>query len=131
MKTRLRRTPLTVLVSADLLLTMSLLFVLNATVEAGPAPQVAQSLPPELLKLNVDNFGPGIREQVKKSLAEARRNPRDANVVGRLGMILQTYEDYELAAACYTLAREPYERALAAFERDTHLVDAVDVCPVA
>ena len=85
---------------------MSLLFVLNATVEAGPAPQVAQSLPPELLKLNVDNFGPGIREQVKKSLAEARRNPRDANVVGRLGMILQTYEDYELAAACYTLARE-------------------------
>jgi hypothetical protein len=26
----------------------------------------------------------------------------------------------------YTMARDPYERALAAFERDTHLVDAID-----
>ena len=31
----------------------------------------------------------------------------------------------------YTMARAPYERALAAFERDTHLVDAVDLCAVA
>ncbi len=65
---------------------------------------VPPQLPQELLKISVDNFGPGIREQVKKSLDEARRNPRDANAVGRLGMVLQTYEDHELAATCYLLA---------------------------
>ncbi len=27
----------------------------------------------------------------------------------------------------YTIARQPYERALAAFERDTHLVDAIEI----
>lgn len=31
----------------------------------------------------------------------------------------------------YTMAREPYERALVAFERDTHLVDAIEPSEVA
>ncbi len=63
----------------------------------------AQSLP-ELPKISFDSFGPGIREQVKKADEEVRRNPNVAKVVGRLAMVLQTYEEYELAAAIYQRA---------------------------
>jgi tetratricopeptide (TPR) repeat protein len=62
----------------------------------------APTAPPKVV---FDNFGPGIRDQVKKADADARRNPRDAKTIGHLGMVLQTYDDHELAAACYTRAR--------------------------
>jgi len=59
----------------------------------------------ELPKTAFDNFGPGIREQVKKADEEARKNPNDAAVVGKLAMILQTYEEHELAATAYQRAK--------------------------
>ncbi|MGH9800412.1 MAG: tetratricopeptide repeat protein, partial [Blastocatellia bacterium] len=64
----------------------------------------AQTLP-DLPKIAFDNFGQVIRDQVRKADEEARRNPNDAVVVGKLAMILQTYEDHELAAAVYRQAR--------------------------
>ncbi|MBP6820073.1 MAG: tetratricopeptide repeat protein [Acidobacteria bacterium] len=64
----------------------------------------AQTLP-ELPTITFDNFGPGIREQVKKADEEAGKNPNDAVAVGRLAMVLQTYEDLELAATVYQRAR--------------------------
>ena len=84
----------------------------SASIYKHPAPtglktrggSQTQSLP-DLPQIAFDNFGPGIREQVRKAYEEARRNPRDANAVGRLGMVLQTYEDHELAALCYQRAR--------------------------
>lgn len=68
-------------------------------------PLYAQTLP-ELPKIIFDNFGPGIREQVKKADDAARQNPNDANAVGRLAMIFQTYEEHELAATAYRRARQ-------------------------
>src|SRR5262245_48465099 len=65
---------------------------------------LAQGLP-ELPPLTVENFGPAIREQAQKAYNEARSNPRDAEANGRLGMVLQTYEQYELAATLYERAR--------------------------
>ncbi|MBL8189588.1 MAG: tetratricopeptide repeat protein, partial [Acidobacteria bacterium] len=65
----------------------------------------AQS-PPELPKIAFDNFGPGIREQVKKADEEARKNSNDAAAVGKLAMILHTYEEHELAATAYRRARQ-------------------------
>ena len=59
----------------------------------------------ELPKIIFDNFGPGIREQVKKADDEARKNPQDAVAVGRLAMVLQTYEEHEQATVVYQLAR--------------------------
>lgn len=59
---------------------------------------------PELPKIPFDNFGPGIREQVRKADEDARKNPNDAKAIGRLAMVLQTYEDYELAAKVYRRA---------------------------
>src|SRR5437867_13001267 len=71
---------------------------------AGGNPVRAQALP-DLPRLSLDNFIPPIRERIRKAYDEAARNPRDANAVGRLGMVLQTYEDYESAAICYERAR--------------------------
>jgi len=64
----------------------------------------AQTLP-DLPPVAFDNFGPAIREQVRKAYDDARAKPRDAEASGRLGMVLQTYEQYELAAICYERAR--------------------------
>ena len=58
-----------------------------------------------LPEINYDNFGPGIREQVRQADRAARLRPRDANAAGQLGMVLHTYEDHEHAVACYSLAR--------------------------
>jgi tetratricopeptide (TPR) repeat protein len=65
----------------------------------------AQAALPDLPEIILANFGPAIREQVKKADDEARRNPLQAEAIGRLGMTLQTYEQHELAAACYERAR--------------------------
>lgn len=64
----------------------------------------AQSLP-DLPSIAVDSFGAEIREQIRKAIAEAQAKPRDAEANGRLGMTLQTYEQYEPAAVCYQRAR--------------------------
>ncbi|MDX2029857.1 MAG: tetratricopeptide repeat protein [Blastocatellia bacterium] len=60
---------------------------------------------PALPVIVFENFGPGIREQVKRAYDEARRSPRDAAMLGRLGMTLHAYDEFENAAACYALAR--------------------------
>lgn len=65
----------------------------------------AQNLP-QLPKVSFYNFGPGIREQVKKADEEVHKNPNDAKVLGRLAMVLQTYEEHELAVAVYQRARK-------------------------
>ena len=72
----------------------------------GPATPglLAQALP-ELPPLTVENFGPAVRGQAQKAYNEARARPRDAEANGRLGMVLQTYEQYELAATLYERAR--------------------------
>jgi len=65
----------------------------------GPATPglLAQALP-ALPPLTVENFGPATREQAQKAYNEVRAGSRDAEANGRLGMAMQTYEQYELAA---------------------------------
>ncbi len=60
---------------------------------------------PELPKLNMADFLPAIREQVQQAYAFARANPRSAEASGRLGMVLDSYQQYESAALCYERAR--------------------------
>ncbi|MGH9765897.1 MAG: tetratricopeptide repeat protein, partial [Blastocatellia bacterium] len=60
---------------------------------------------PDLPQPVFDNFAPEIREQMRKAYAAAKASPRDAEVVGRLGMTLHTYEESEGAAVCYERAR--------------------------
>jgi tetratricopeptide (TPR) repeat protein len=70
----------------------------------APIASQAQSLP-DLPQPVFDNFAPEIREQMRKAYAAAQASPRDADAVGRLGMTLHTYEEYDGAAVCYELAR--------------------------
>lgn len=47
---------------------------------------------------------PRVGEQIQSALEAARAKPQDAEMVGRLGMILHAYEKLELAGACYERA---------------------------
>jgi tetratricopeptide (TPR) repeat protein len=58
----------------------------------------------ELPELNMANFLPAIRQQVQQAYAAAQANPKDAEVSGNLGMVLEAYEQYESAALCYRRA---------------------------
>jgi tetratricopeptide (TPR) repeat protein len=69
------------------------------------SPPLDAQVLPELPAVVFDNFAPEIREQMRKAYAAAQARPRDAEAVGRLGMTLHTYEEYEAAAVCYERAR--------------------------
>ena len=79
---------------------------LAITLAAGLFPPVlaAQTLP-DLPAINVDNFFPVVRAQVETAIQAAQANPKSADASGRLGMILDTYEQYDSAAVCYQRAR--------------------------
>src|SRR5262249_49891127 len=62
--------------------------------------------PPALPVVSFENFGPEIRDNVRKAYADAQARPRDAEAIGRLGMTLHTYEEYESAVICYERARQ-------------------------
>lgn len=58
----------------------------------------------ELPRLTLDNFSPGIREQIDEAYSFARSHAGDPRASGRLGMILQTYGLLQEAEACYRRA---------------------------
>ncbi|PYV70437.1 MAG: hypothetical protein DMG97_19275 [Acidobacteria bacterium] len=59
---------------------------------------------PELPRLSLDNFSPGIQEQIEEAYSNARSHLEDAATSGRLGMVLQTYGLLQEAAVCYRRA---------------------------
>lgn len=59
---------------------------------------------PDLPQLNVEHFLPAVREQVQQAYTAARANPKDADASGRLGMVLDAYEQFDAAATCYRRA---------------------------
>ncbi len=59
---------------------------------------------PAVPSLTLDNFAPEIRNQVAQAYAELQARPRDARANGRLGMLLQAYDQMETAAICYRRA---------------------------
>jgi tetratricopeptide (TPR) repeat protein len=60
---------------------------------------------PDLPRLDTAHFRPQLRDQVQKSLDEARSRPGDPEASGHLGMLLHAYEQYEAAETCYRRAR--------------------------
>jgi len=55
-------------------------------------------------QINLEKFEPAVGEQIRLAHHEARHNPRNAEAVGKLGMIFQVYGKYELAEICYRRA---------------------------
>jgi tetratricopeptide (TPR) repeat protein len=76
--------------------------VLLGLLLAQPAQRVDRL--PDLPLLTVDNFLPAVRGQVKQAYAAVEANPNDAEANGRLGMVLDAYEQYDAAMVCYRRA---------------------------
>jgi tetratricopeptide (TPR) repeat protein len=85
---------------------LSLLFLL--LVAAGSSNFAAQSHSafPEFPRLTLDNFSPGIREQIQEAYSLARSHAEDAGASGKLGMVLETYGLLQEAAICYQRAMQ-------------------------
>jgi tetratricopeptide (TPR) repeat protein len=65
---------------------------------------ISDAPPPELPRLPLDRYPPGLRVRVEEALARAEREPQ-ASAAGELGMLLHAYEQLEPAKACYRRAR--------------------------
>jgi len=68
------------------------------------SPAAASSDLISLQEIQQEEFEPSVGEQIRLAYQESLQNPQDAELVGRLGMILQCYRKYELAAICYRRA---------------------------
>ena len=66
---------------------------------------------PELPEVRLDGFVPAVRVLVKQSLDEARRNPRDADAAGELGIVLYAHEQLGAARTCYLRAQALDQKA--------------------
>lgn len=58
----------------------------------------------EVPQVTIANFPAETRKQVEQAYAAARKQPQDADAVGKLGMLLDTYHRSEEAALCYRRA---------------------------
>ena len=83
-------------------LALAAIVVVLSSIPAGAQPPEA-SLPNliSLHEIRQEEFEPAIGEQIRFAYEQALHNTRDADVVGRLGMILQCYGKYEPAEICY------------------------------
>jgi tetratricopeptide (TPR) repeat protein len=57
-----------------------------------------------LQEIRQEEFEPAVGEQIRSAYEQALQNKRNAELVGRLGMILQCYGKYEPAEICYRRA---------------------------
>lgn len=64
---------------------------------------LASTLPP-LPQLNLGNTFEAVRTQIEQAYAAAKAHPGDAAANGRLGMLLDAYQQYGAAAVCYRRA---------------------------
>ncbi len=68
---------------------------------AGPARSA--KLPP-LPQLDLAHVFPGVRQQIENAATAARQHPTDPEATGKLGMVLDAYQQYAAAAVCYRRA---------------------------
>ena len=73
---------------------------------AAPALSQSPALPDliSLQEIRQEEFEPAIGEQIRSAYDQALHNEHNAEVVGRLGMILQCYGKYAPAEICYRRA---------------------------
>src|SRR6266545_2707906 len=80
--------------------------VVLATLLLGTACTSRKPLPfPDLPVIRMENFEPAILDQMRKAYAAVQSNPFDGEANGRLGMVLDAYEQHRLAEICYQRAR--------------------------
>ena len=81
--------------------------VISARAAQPPASALPPANSPDLISLKgilQEEFEPAVGAQIRSAYEEALHSPGEAEVVGRLGMILQCYGKYQLAEICYRRA---------------------------
>jgi tetratricopeptide (TPR) repeat protein len=92
-------------IAEENLMPVIVLLILAIGLSADLGLQTARDAPPpDLPQLNTGNFLPAIRQQIQEAYAAARADPKNSDASGKLGMVLDTYEQYESAALCYRRA---------------------------
>jgi tetratricopeptide (TPR) repeat protein len=76
-----------------------------ATLGGCSSPIAHKESAPGLPQLSIASFRPAIRDRIQRSYAEASAKSNDAEASGRLGMLLQAFEQTESAELCYRRAR--------------------------
>jgi tetratricopeptide (TPR) repeat protein len=66
----------------------------------------SRSAVPELPRLTLENFSPGIREQIDEAYSFARSHADNADASGKLGMVFETYGLFKEAAVCFRRAMQ-------------------------
>jgi len=74
---------------------------------------ISEFTAPEIPQVNIAGLPRETQDQVAEAYAAARKQPHDADAVGKLGMLLDTYHRSEDAALCY---RRAHVLAPAAFK---------------
>ena len=69
------------------------------------APQEAATHPPRLPAVELTALPPEAAAAISQAYEAARRRPEDAATIGRLGMVLHAWEEWDSAAEAYRLAR--------------------------
>lgn len=91
--------------SCSLLRVQGVLIALNWAVLTACSPQVRTTVDELLLpRVTIEGFSDEAREQIRAAHRAAEANSDDPDANGRVGMVLQAYEQYESAAACYRRA---------------------------
>jgi tetratricopeptide (TPR) repeat protein len=73
-------------------------------VSAGAAPAASRKPLPPLPQINLEGSFPSVRRQVRQAEALVRAQPTNPAANGKLGMVLDAYEQYSSAAVCYRRA---------------------------
>jgi tetratricopeptide (TPR) repeat protein len=81
-----------------------MILAIALSVASCPVGAQASSLP-DVPRLNLTDFLPAVRQQIQQAYAAAQANPKNADASGALGMVLDAYEQYESAEACYQRAQ--------------------------
>lgn len=59
----------------------------------------------QLPVLQLDPYPAAVRAQIAQVYQEAKTHPNDADALGKLGMVLQSYNEYQNAAMCFARAQ--------------------------
>jgi tetratricopeptide (TPR) repeat protein len=82
------------------------LSLLLSVAACGGRPAAPAAPLPDLPVPKLATFLPAVRDQIDAAYKRAAASPDDAEAVGRYGMVLEAYSQYDAARACYARARQ-------------------------
>ena len=85
---------------------MLIALIWGAVIGCSPPTGTVAERIPNLPKPSLEGFSDAARRQVQTAHRKALADPGSADASGRLGAVLQAYDRYEIAEACYRRAQQ-------------------------